>query len=317
MTEPTVDADKTAEETKVTKKETKPKKEKEVVKEKEDKAIVLQLDWKNVELSADDNLPSWFLEKKLKDDQLYIPVGLYREIMRQLDCFGVPQFSDPEKFMSGKNKSQIDMITYRVKCSVERFKYGRNNAPVILTGVGYSSFSGGVLLSDAIHGNIATLDAKALRSALKHSYRIFEYPEKDVTAEEIPGDVNATIAKANETLNKATPAPAQTSTPASTPASTPTTKAPVKVDPEASKAIDNAVADIPTQSTGPSVESQISEEYKVLHAELLKALYELDPDAKTTKQMILDLASKLKAKYGEQYKKYILWVITKDLNSSK
>jgi hypothetical protein len=37
-----------------------------------------------------------------------------------------------------------------------------------------------VLLSDAIHGNIATLEAKALRSALKHGYRCFEFPELDV-----------------------------------------------------------------------------------------------------------------------------------------
>jgi len=307
---------------KVTPEVTKTKKEKPVAPKKTGTIIKLPLNGEMIELTSDERLPVGFLEKKLKDDQLYISVSLYREIMRQMDCFGVPQFTDPEKFMSGKDKWGIDKITYRVKCTVERFKDWRKD-PIILTGVWYSSFSGGILLSDAIHWNIATLDAKALRSALKHGPRIFEYPEVEVIDEWVPGDV---IAKANEIIKPTAPAPATTAPAAAPVATAPATtkvdtktKAPVAVKPAAADAIDWVVADMPTEAkpVGPSVETQITEDYKELYAKLITTLAELDPNAKVTKPQILDLATQLKLKYGDQYKKYILGIITSDLNKAQ
>jgi len=148
--------------------------------------VVLPVDWKEVEFSVDGRLPASFLSSKLKADQQYISIGVYREIMRQTGEFWVPEFTDPEKFMSWNNSRGIPMVTYRVKCTVE---WKRWDTVEILRWVWYSALSWWIMLSDAIHWNIATLDAKALRSALKHSYRIFEYPEKDSEYVEEKADI--------------------------------------------------------------------------------------------------------------------------------
>ena len=263
-------------------------KKKKVVKVK---TVKLMLDWKLMELSVDERLPEWFLQSKLKEDQRYIPIHIYREIMRQMDCFGVPQFSDPEKFMSGKNKSQIDMITYRVKCTVEWNKDGRKN-PVILTGAWYSAMSGGTLLSDAIHWNIATLDAKALRSALKHSSRIFEYPELDVVDIPTPAEIKETAKKADDILSKVAGDMKPTEKIKAKPVATP---------------VDTAV----------DIEKVIRAEYAVLLAELDKALTDAWFDKQRTKEQILNLATQLKTKHGEQHKPLIIKIITWDLNQAK
>lgn len=132
------------------------------------------------EYNVDERLPDSFLESKLKESQKYIPIHIYRDILRQLpDLFWVPTFTDPEKIISGKNKSGVEVIAFRVKCSIERLRHGEKK-PVVLVWDWYSAISWGAMLSDAIHGNIATLQAKALRSALKLWLRIFEYPEADL-----------------------------------------------------------------------------------------------------------------------------------------
>lgn len=242
-----------------------------------EKTVKLSLDWKIGEYSIEERLPEWFLQSKLKEDQRYIPIHLYREIMRQIDEFGVPQFSIPEKFATGKNKSGTDMITYRVVCTVEWHKNWKKD-PIILTGTWYSAMSWGTLLSDAIHGNVATLDAKALRSALKHSYRIFEYPEMDVVDVPTPGTVNEIrAAKTIEEIAKAMPW--------------------VPEEP---------VTDI---------ENNIREEYATQKALLDKNLAEMWTD-KPTKSQILSIATDLKNKFGEEYKKFITPVIMNDLNSA-
>jgi len=44
-------------------------------------------------------MPEDFLKTKLKESQRYIPINLYREILRQVDEFGIPTF-EIEKFIS-------------------------------------------------------------------------------------------------------------------------------------------------------------------------------------------------------------------------
>jgi len=56
------------------------------------------------------------------------------------------------------------------------------------------------LLSDAVHGNFKTLEARALRDALKYSYLIFEFPELDNIDEPIAGTVNEI--KAQKTIDE-------------------------------------------------------------------------------------------------------------------
>ena len=148
-------------------------------KEPKTKMVKLSLDGKEYELSIDEKLPPEFLQTKLKEGQSYVPVWIYREIMRQIDEFDVPDFVE-EKIMTWNNKYNVAQVVYKMYCEVKWYRYGRSKDPVILKGHWYSSISAGALLSDAVHGNMMTLEAKALRAALRYSYRIFEFPEVEI-----------------------------------------------------------------------------------------------------------------------------------------
>lgn len=250
------------------------------------KTVKLFLDGKLDEYDVDEKLPEGFLMSKLKENQRYIPIHLYREIMRQIWEYWVPEFTDPEKFLSGKNKSSVDMVTYRIKCKVSRTKPWVKE-PIILTGVGYSSMSAWVLLSDAVHGNIATLEAKALRSALKHSYRIFEFPELDVVDTNEQWQINEL--KAKETIDNVvkwmpTQTPAQTSVPVQ-----------------------------PIENT--DIQKEIIEDYNRKKETTFAQLAELKQPVE--KKHVLWLAKEIKDKFGEEHKEFISKVIRDDFNSAK
>lgn len=176
---------------------------KEKPKKQESKRTVkLFLDRELREFDINEKLPEWFLQNKLKDDQKYIPINLYRDIMRQIWEFGIPDISDPEIFITGTNKSWISMKTYRVKCTVLWHKEWIKE-PVELRGVWYSAMSPWTLLSDAVHGNMQTLNAKAMRDALKYAYKIFEFPEKDAEDLNEAWEIKeANDVKAKETIAK-------------------------------------------------------------------------------------------------------------------
>ena len=154
--------------------------EPKVVKEKLSKKRIVTLSVGNdsLELDINERLPDSFLESKLKESQKYVPISVYRDIMRQIGEFGIPQFSDFKIVATGKWKSGQDTTAYKCVVTVERNKPGEKK-PVILIGSGYQAMSAGILLSDAIHGNSKTLEARALRDCLKYSYLIFEFPEAD------------------------------------------------------------------------------------------------------------------------------------------
>ena len=100
------------------------------------KTVKLMLDGKMNEYSINGRLPEGFLRSKLKENQRYIPIHLYRDIMRQIGEFGIPDFSEPEKFINGKNKAGIDMITYKVRCTIE---HTVGKKIILLKGSGYAS----------------------------------------------------------------------------------------------------------------------------------------------------------------------------------
>lgn len=254
-------------------------KTKKVEEKKKGRTVKLFLDGKLDEYDIDEKLPEGFLMSKLKENQRYIPIHLYREIMRQIGEFWVPEFTDPEKFLSGKNKSNVDMVTYRVKCRVARNKPWVKE-PIILTGVGYSSMSAWVLLSDAIHGNIATLEAKALRSALKHGYRCFEFPELDVETVEEKWVINEE--KAKETIANVV-------------------KDMPKVE---SKTVD---------TTG--IEKEITDCYNERRDIRFAQLGQIGEVV--TKKHVLDLAKEIKEKFWEEHKSIISKIILNDFNSAK
>ncbi len=245
------------------------------------------------EYDINEKLPFGFLQTKLKEGQFYMPVGLYRDIMRQIGEFGIPDFSDIEKITSGKNKSQVDMVTYKMTCKVARHKPW-SLEPIMLKWFGYSSMSAGVLLSDAVHGNMHTLASKALRDAMKYAYNIFEYPEVDVIDAQEPWTINekkVDVAKAQDTIKKVAEDMKD-----------------VETDPSMTPFPWGADKDISTNEA-------IENDYKRMKEEMfaqLETAWEL-----VTKQSILALAGTLKRKYGEEHKDFISKVIVTDFNSAK
>lgn len=256
-----------------------------------EKTVTLTLDWKTSEYPVGSKLPEWFLHSKLKDSQRYLPVHLYRELLRQIDEFWIPEFSDPEKFATGKNKSWVDVITYAMKCTIVWNKPWKKE-PIILTGKAYSAMSWGTLLSDAVHWNFATLEAKSLRSALRHSYAIFEFPEVDVVDEWIPATINTkeTIDGANKVLDSVvawmeTPVARDTTKPVEAP------KEPVK--------------------KWTVTKAMIKTMFDTKLAELVSQCETVWTPI--TKVLILQIATEIKLSVGEEYKTTIMEVIAPTL----
>lgn len=257
--------------------ETKPT-TKQKAKEPKVRTVKLSLDWTEYELSIDEKLPSEFLQTKLKEWQSYVPVGIYREIMRQIDEFDVPDFVE-EKIMTWNNKYNVAQVVYKMYCEVKWYRYGRSKDPVILKGHWYSSMSAWVLLSDAVHGNMMTLEAKALRAALRYSYRIFEFPEIEVY-----DDWKSEWTIKWEKVESKVEAPKATT--------------------------QQVVDDIVKEET--DIEKQIKDDY----AEMIKQLGAemLTRDTWIQKTEIIALWTKLKEKYWEDYKKFIINLIKPDLD---
>ena len=247
-------------------------------KEPKARTVKLLLDGKEYELSIDEKLPPEFLQTKLKEGQSYVPVWTYREIMRQIDEFDVPDFVE-EKIMTWNNKYNVAQVVYKMYCEVKWYKYGRSKDPVILKWHWYSSISAGALLSDAVHGNMMTLEAKALRAALRYSYRIFEFPEIEIYDDW----------KTEGTIKE---------------------KAPKT---EAQKATTQQVVDdIVKEDT--DVESKIKARYTELMKELGAKV--LTREEWPQKQEVLDIGTQLKNEFWEQYKQFIITMIMPDIDNA-
>lgn len=259
--------------------ETKPT-TKSKAKEPKARTVKLSLDWKDYELSIDEKLPAEFLQTKLKEWQSYVPVGTYREIMRQIDEFDVPEFVE-EKIMSWNNKYSVPQVVYKMYCEVKWYRYGRSKDPVILKGHWYSSISAGALLSDAIHGNMMTLEAKALRAALRYSYRIFEFPEIEIYDDW----------KTEGTIKEKKEAPKTEEEKATT-----------------QQVVDDIIKE----------DSDIESKIKARYSELMKELGAkvLTREEWPQKQEVLDIGTQLKNEFWEQYKKFIITMIMPDIDNA-
>ena len=260
--------------------ETKPT-TKSKAKEPKARMVKLSLDWKDYELSIDEKLPAEFLQTKLKEWQSYVPVGTYREIMRQIDEFDIPEFVE-EKIMSWNNKYNVPQVVYKMYCEVKWYRYGRNKDPIILKGHWYSSISAGALLSDAIHGNMMTLEAKALRAALRYSYRIFEFPEVEIYDDW----------KTEWTIKEKKEAPKT----------------------EEEKATTQQVVDDIIKEDS-DIESKIKEAYSKKKQEYFAKL--LTTNESATKKDILAIWTELKNEFGEQYKSFIIHMIMPDVEGAE
>jgi len=241
------------------------------------RTVKLFLDWKLWEYDINEKLPMWFLQSKLRSDQLYMPVWLYRNIMRQIGEFWMPKFSE-EKFISWNNKSGRPMITYKSVCNVE---WKRWKEVTQLEWIWFSSISAWAFLSDAVHWNMHTLYAKALRDALKYTYNIFEFPETDIEDQDTEWKVDDTSKKIDEVVSN--------------------------ID---AKEKEKVVEKDDTEWT--MVWDKIKEEYTKLRTWLYD---DFKLDWKTvTKKDVLKLATTLKEMFGEENKPYIAKLITPDVN---
>jgi hypothetical protein len=239
--------------------------------------VVLKSEWKEFTLQPTERLPITFLESKLREDQKYIPIGVYRDIMRQIWEFWIPTFADAEKIITGKNKSWWESIAFKVKVEVVRNKPWVKE-PILLKGSWYSAMTWGIMLSEAIHWNFKTLEAKALRDALKYSYLIFEHPEADV--EEPTEDKDMMI---NKIIEEAV------------------WPAPTKEEAAEKKA------------TKDDIQKDFDTEMQAYNTKVLAWW----PEAKAEKWDILAIATKLKEKYWVENKKIILEIITQTLNDAQ
>ena len=246
---------------------------------KKEKTVVLQLDGKIYEIPVSEKLPPEFLQEKLKEGQSYIPIGVYREIMRQLDEFGVPEFTE-EKIMTWNNKYNVAQVVYKMYCEVKWYKDWKTKEPIILKWHWYSSMSAWVLLSDAVHGNMMTLEAKALRAALRYSYRIFEFPEVEVYDDW----------KAEWIIKE---------------------KKEVKTE-EQKATTQQVVDDIVKEDS--DIESKIKARYSELMKELGAKV--LTRDEWPQKQEVLEIWTQLKNEFWEQYKKFIITMIMPDIDNA-
>lgn len=253
---------------------------------KKEKAVVLQLDGKTYEIPVSEKLPPEFLQEKLKEGQSYIPIGVYREIMRQLDEFDVPEFTE-EKIMTWNNKYNVAQVVYKMYCEVKWYKYGRDKEPIVLKWHWYSSMSAWVLLSDAVHGNMMTLEAKALRAALRYSYRIFEFPELEVYDD---WKTEWTIKEKSATKIEAKP---------------------VKTE-EEKATTQQVVDDIIKEDT--DIETKIKDRYSELMKELGAKV--LTRDEWPQKQEVLDIGTQLKNEFWEKYKMFIINMIMPDVDKA-
>jgi len=136
------------------------------------KVIKLSYQWKNYELDVNEPIPVEFLKTKMREWQDYIPVWIYREVLRQLwNEFWDVKFSDPEIVREIKVQNNV-LVLYKQECFIERWKR-------ILKWSWYHTISLKSMASEAAHGNFKTLEAKAMRDCLKYAYRIFEFPDED------------------------------------------------------------------------------------------------------------------------------------------
>lgn len=227
-------------------------------------------------LFINERLPEAFLEVKLKESQKYIPIIVYRDIMRQVDEFGIPQFGELEKIITGKWKSGGDMITYKMRVTIERNKPGEKK-PIMLCGSWYQAMSGSTLLSDAVHGNMKTLESRAMRDALKYSYLIFEYPEADLTS--IPTGSVEEVSLSSLT-----------------------------------KTADDVLKEVAETMPGRDIEKEIFDEYKKQHETLW--VKTITDGTMITKADIIKIATGLKLQFGEAVKPLIAKIITADLNNA-
>lgn len=240
------------------------------------KTIILKnSNGESLELNPNDNLPDSFLESKLRENQLYIPIGTYREIMRQLDEFWVPRFWDLEKVLVWKTKTWTDAIAYKMKVEVE-WNRPWQKTPTVLVWTWYSSMTAWILLSDAIHWNIKTIEAKALRDALKHSYRIFEFPEKETSSDIKPEDV--------AWIEKSTP----------------------------QKVVDEVVKES-TESID-KIKEEMKKVYTEKYNEIVNAVKEFGKNP--TKKQVLAIWTALKEQFWDKFKPYISELLTNDYNTS-
>jgi len=258
-------------------------KEKKVEKVTGAKMVYLQLGNKIHPLSLDDRMPEDFLKTKFQEKQRYIPINVYREMIRQIWEFGIPQF-EIEKFVSWNNKSNVAMIAYKCICKLDWFKYWDKKEPIVLIGNWYSAISAWALLSDAIHWNMHTLQAKALRDALKYSYRIFEFPEDDVSDPNEAGTIHW------EGENPLSPKAEPTKT-----------------------TVDDVVKDMPEEDS--DIQKKIKEDYSIAIKELWEKA--INESYEITKKDVLSIGTALKEKYWEDNKKFIISILMKDVEAAK
>lgn len=156
----------------------------------------VEIEWKKYSIYKP--LPTSFLKSKLSEKSTYLPVPVYRTIIRQINNdsierywfeeFSLPKFSEkPIELYEWKTEKWGNVKSIKsmyCDCFVPR-KNPVTNTQQLLHWVWYSAMSIDMLLTDSsLHGNMHTLRAKALRDAMKYSYAIFEFPEDDYDQEE-------------------------------------------------------------------------------------------------------------------------------------
>lgn len=299
------------------KSEPKAKKEKKEPKQKASKVktVRLELDWMVEDYPIDGSLPAGFMKSKLRDDQTYVPIHIYRDIMRQIGEFDIPVFSEPTMFIEGKNKQGVPMITYKSGCTVTWTVWKEVK---VLRGSWYAPMSGGVLLSDAVHGNMKTLEARALRDALKYAYKIFEFPELDKIDAPLAAEVNLpSNNKLDEVAKDTTPVnwkKASEKVPSKT-EKIPVQKHDLENDTPVGDQNPNPDLIVPEDWDPVDNEEAIRADYAAMKAELDEGLKSIGQSV--TKAMILDIATKLKEKFGEAEKDSIKSIIMPDYNSAE
>lgn len=223
--------------------------------------------------SVDQHLPEDFYQQKLKQAEKYIPVYVYREIIRQLNNVWIPYFEEPKYLHAWTVKEDAKIYLYCQKCKIQVDDKE-------IEWVGYHNFSLSALLSSSAHGNFKTLEAKAVRDTLKDVYRIFDYgvyqDEEEKATEPEPDKKNTKEKSSKEDSTKQSSSTKQ--------------KSPGEVNPE------EVLNDIKKQDNEQQSQEITSEEVSKMAENSFEEFIKTNP--KPTKSQLKSVATEVKETAG-------------------
>ena len=134
---------------------------------------IIDFNWKTRELDLNNYMPEDLYKYHKYSKCYYVPIEIFRDILRQLPEFWIPKFEDFEDIYKWKTK---DWNWIRVLRQKVKLLWWVEEQPIEIEWIWYHNVTDWKLFEWTLW-NMKILEARTLRDALKNTYRIFDKGE--------------------------------------------------------------------------------------------------------------------------------------------